>query len=322
MEKLPAVDWNLAARSGAGLVPAGPGLSPVEIAGVVAELRTAAAAATEQVRRVTELPEPAPVSVLVLDRGGWITAISQSAQAMLEGATGPAEPASNPYRVARAKVLGVEAGAVFAGLASRVLGQFDPYYRPERLLLVAPNVVANEQRFGVLPRDFRLWVCLHEETHRFQFGVAPWLRSHFLGLIGELLDGQELQFGWRSGDGFRPRFESPQQQQVFDQVNAVMALLEGYADVMMDRVGTEVVPTYPSIRRAFNAHRDSPGMFDVAQRLLGLDLKMAQYREGAAFCQAVIEAAGVSTLNQAFSAPGLLPTTAELRDPQRWLHRL
>lgn len=322
MDPIPAVDWELAARTGAGLVPAGPRLTSSDAAAVVAELRTAAAAATEHVRRVTELERPADATVLVVDRAGWMTAISQSAQSLLDGAAGPAEPADNPWRAARAKALGVQAGGVFAVVGTRILGQFDPFYRPERLLLVAPNVVAVEQRLGVLPRDFRLWVCLHEETHRFQFGTAPWLRGHLLGLIGELLDGEELQFGWPDADGLRNLLGSPEQQQAFDQVNAVMALLEGHADVMMDRVGTAVVPTYPSIRRAFNARRQAAGMFGFVQKLLGLDLKMAQYRDGAAFCRAVIDAADVATLNRAFSAPGMLPSVAELRDPQRWLSRV
>jgi len=322
MDAIPAVDWELAARSGAGLVPAGPRLDRSEIAAVVAELRTAAATATGHVRDVTELERPAEAQVLVVDRAGWMTAISQSAQALLEGAGGPAQPADNPWRMARAKALAVQAGGVFAVLSTRILGQFDPFHRPERLLLVAPNVVAAERKLGVVPRDFRLWVCLHEETHRFQFGTAPWLRGHVLGLIGELLDGDELQFGWPDAEGLRSVFGSPEQQQAFDQVNAVMALLEGHADVMMDRVGTSVVPTYPSIRKAFNARREANGIFGVAQKLLGLDMKMAQYRDGAAFCRAVIDAADVATLNRAFSAPGMLPSTDELRDPQRWLHRV
>lgn len=322
MEQLPAVDWELAARTGAGLVPAGPRLTASDARAVVAELRTAAATATEHVREVTELERPAAAEVLVVDRAGWMTAISRSARALLEGAAGPSQAADNPWRVARAKTLGIEAGGVFAVLGTRILGQFDPFDRPGRLLLVAPNVVAVEQRLGVLPRDFRLWVCLHEETHRFQFGSAPWLRGHLLGLIGELLDGEELQFGWPDAEGVRRLFGTPEQQQAFDQVNAVMALLEGHANVMMDRVGTSVVPTYASIRRAFKARREAGGMLGVAQKLLGLDVKMAQYRDGAAFCRAVIDAADVATLNRAFSAPGMLPSVDELRDPQRWLSRV
>lgn len=322
MDQLPAVDWDLAARTGAGLVPVGPRLAATEAAAVVAELRTAAAAANEHVARVTELDEPDGGDVLVVDRTGWIEATCQSAPVLLESVAGPSQAADGPLRAVRARTLGLQAGGVLAVVATRILGQFDPFYRPERLLLVAPNVVGVERRLGVLPRDFRLWVCLHEQTHRFQFEAAPWLRSHLLGLIGELLDGDELQFGWPDADGLRRLLGSPEQQHAFDQVNAAMALLEGHADVMMDRVGTGVVPTLASIRRSFNARRESGGIFGIVSKLLGLDVKMAQYRDGAAFCRAVIDASDVATLNRAFSAPGMLPSVAELRDPQRWLQRL
>jgi len=306
------------------VLPAGPRLDPAEIEQTVAQLRQAAEAATGHVAEVTELAAPAPAQVLVVDRAGWLKACTQSAQALLVGAAGAPEEAESSWAKARAMALGGQAGVVFAAIATRILGQFDPFYQPTRLMLVAPNVVAVERDLGVVPADFRLWVCLHEETHRFQFGQAPWLREHLLGLIGELLDGDELKFGWQAEDATISRrlIGSPAQRQAFDQATAVMSLLEGHADVMMDRVGADVVPSYSSIRAAFERRRTSAGWFSWVQKALGFDLKYAQYREGAAFCRAVIEAADVSTLNQAFAAPGLLPSLEELRDPQRWLHRI
>jgi coenzyme F420 biosynthesis associated uncharacterized protein len=260
----------------------------------------------------------------VVDRPGWIAAVSGSAQALLAGAGMNLEQASGPVDAVRAKALGVQAGAVFAVIASRILGQFDPFVTPARLLLVAPNVVSVERQLGVDPTDFRLWVCLHEETHRFQFGHAPWLREHLLGLFGELLDGEELAFGLpggKTGD-VRDLFSTPEQKRAFDQVTAAMSLMEGHADVMMDRVGTDVVRTYPAIRRSFEARRDQRGWGAWLRRLLGFDLKREQYRDGAEFCRQVIATGGVETLNRAFEAPGLLPTVVEIHDPQQWLHRL
>jgi|BarGraNGADG00312_2_1021985.scaffolds.fasta_scaffold22197_2 coenzyme F420 biosynthesis associated uncharacterized protein len=325
MQQLPPVDWSTAARAGRSLVHPGPELPPDEIAQVVAELRDAAERATPEVERVTGMTRPAPSRVLVVDRPGWIAAVSGSAQALLAGAGMATERADgSPVDAVRAKAFGVQAGAVFAVIANRILGQFDPFVAPARLLLVAPNVVSVERRLGVDPADFRLWVCLHEETHRFQFGHAPWLREHLLGLFGELLDADELRFGLptgKSGD-VRDLFSSPEQKRAFDQVTAVMSLMEGHADVMMDRVGTDVVPTYPAIRRAFEARRDQHGWGSWLRRLLGLDLKREQYRDGAEFCRQVIAAAGVETLNRAFGAPGLLPTVVEIHDPQQWLHRV
>jgi len=258
MQQLPPIDWPTAARAGRSLVHPGPELSPAEIEQVVAELRSAAARATGPIAEVTGMNRPAPGTVLVVDRPGWIAAVSASAEAMLAGSGATAEPGGSPIEAARAKVLGLQAGAVFTFVSSRILGQFDPFVEPARLLLVAPNIVAVERQLGVVPADFRLWVCLHEETHRFQFGRAPWLRPHLLGLFGELMNGDELRFGRPDGkpDGLRDLLGSPEQKRAFDEVTAVMSLMEGHADVMMDRVGTEVVPTYPAIRQLFEARRD------------------------------------------------------------------
>lgn len=323
MEHLPAIDWAFAATTARSLVPPGPELDAAGIAEVVADLRDAAARATEHVAEVTLLDRPAVADVLVIDRATWVDAVCESAAAMLSDYTDGAS--GSPFGSARARALGAQAGGVFAVVSTRILGQFDPFVASPRLLLVAPNIVAVEQQLGVRPGDFRLWVCLHEETHRFQFGQAPWLRAHLLGLFGELLAGDELRFGWPHGGrpaGVRDLIVNPAQREAFDQVTAVMSLMEGHADVMMDRVGARVVPTYAAIRRAFEARRDQQGWSAWVQRLIGFDLKRNQYRDGAAFCRQVIDAAGVETLNRALEAPGLLPTLAEIHDPQLWLHRI
>jgi coenzyme F420 biosynthesis associated uncharacterized protein len=323
MEQLPTVDWDAAVTAGAMVLPAGPQLSPDEITELVADLHRSADQAIQHAAAVTGLPTPAQAKVLVVDRAGWLKACTQSAAALL-GDVSDSEPAESSWARARAKALGGQAGVVFAAIATRILGQFDPFYEPTRLLLVAPNVFAVERELRADSRDFRLWVCLHEETHRLQFGYAPWLRGHLIGLIREMLDGDELKYGWRTADesGRRSVIGSPEQQAAFDSATATMSLLEGYADVMMDRVGTEVVPSYAQIRAAFEHRRNAGGALAWVQKLIGFDLKYAQYRDGAAFCKAVIESADVDTLNQALSAPGLLPNLDELRDPQRWLHRL
>ena len=190
---------------------------------------------------------------------------------------------------------------------------------------MAPNIVTVERELKVHPIDFRLWVCLHEETHRFQFGQAPWLREHLVSLLGQLLADDSPLPQWRVGA--RPSsvgdfFTSPEQRAVFDRVTAVMSLMEGHADVMMDRVGTAVIPTLPAIRRAFESRRDRQGWPAVVGKVLGLDLKRAQYRDGARFCRAVISRVGVDGLNRTFEGPDLMPTLAELHAPQEWLDRV
>lgn len=322
MEQIPAIDWSQAVRTATGLIAPGPDLRADQIAEVVASLRDAAARSQEHIREVTGLSGPAASEVLVVDRPGWLRAATASADAMLAG-TGAVEPASSGWSRAQGRFVGAQVGAVLAVVAIRILGQFDPFADPARLVLVAPNVVAVERSLAASPADFRLWVCLHEQTHRFQFGHAPWLRGHLLGLVAGVLDGDDPHIGWsqlRSPTDLV--FGSAAQQDAFDRASAVMSLMEGYADVMMDRAGTEVVPSYPTIRAAFEEHRDRVGLAGLVSKLVGLGLKRAQYRDGAEFCRQVIAATDVPTLNRAFDAPELLPTIGEIHDPQLWLHRI
>ena len=324
MQQLPYIDWDQAARFGAKLAHPGPELSPGQIDQVVEALRSAARRAPAHVAEVSGMHTPADAETLVVDRAGWVATMAASARAITAALGAPASPANGIERV-RGRGIGAQAGGVFALLSSRILGQFDPFGQPNRLVLVAPNVVAIERRLGVNPTDFRLWVCLHEQTHQLQFGQAPWLREHLLGLMRELIGDTEPLAQWRAGD--RPRSVmdavlAPAQRETFDQVTAIMSLVEGHADVMMDRVGTRVLPTLPVIRRAFEHHRDRGGWSAVVGKLMGTDLKRAQYRDGAKFCEVVLKKADLDLLNLAFSQPSMLPSLTEIHDPEQWLHRV
>ena len=169
-----------------------------------------------------------------------------------------------------------------------------------RLLLVAPNIVAVERELGVDPADFRLWVCLHEETHRVQFTAVPWLRDHVLGetqgLAADLLPDASVPrpAARGSGPGACPRcvrgeggslaevLLTPAQRERLARLTAVMSLLEGHADVVMDDVGPEVIPQRRADPRALPARGAGRGGVDrLLRRLLGLEAKMRQYRDGA-----------------------------------------
>ena len=324
MQRLPFIDWDAAARVGRKAVHPGPELAPGDIAEVVAALRAAAGRAPNHVLEVTGMAAPAEARTLVVDRAGWVSAMAVSAGTMLGVMGAPTVATSLSQRLA-GRVLAGNVGAGLAVVASLILGQFDPFVEPKRLLLVAPNVVATERKLGVNPTDFRLWICLHEETHRVQFGHAPWLVGHLQQLMRELLAEDEPLQQWRAGQKPHSLVDlvtTPAQHETFDRITAVMSLMEGHADVMMDRVGTSVLPTLPVIRRAFEDHRDRTGWAAVVSKLLGLDLKRAQYRDGAAFCNEVLHRADLETLNFAFSAADHLPTLAEIHDPQQWLHRV
>jgi coenzyme F420 biosynthesis associated uncharacterized protein len=245
------------------------------------------------------------------------------------------------------RVTGLEVGSLLGFLASKVLGQFDPFSGrpggPEvgRLLLVAPNIVHTEREIEADPSDFRLWVCLHEETHRVQFTAVPWMREHLQAQVDTLVEGVDVDpakvaamlgdalkragdlVSGRSEAGLIDLFATPAQREVIDRVTGVMSLLEGHADVVMDGVGPEVIPSVDEIRRRFNKRRKGAGSLDrVARRLLGLDAKMAQYRNGAHFVRTVVKRVGMDGFNKVWVEPANLPSKGEIEDPKAWLRRV
>jgi coenzyme F420 biosynthesis associated uncharacterized protein len=202
---------------------------------------------------------------------------------------------------------------------------------------VAPNIVHVEREIHADPHDFRLWVCLHEETHRVQFTAVPWMRGHLFSEIEALADTIEptrlLDDGLKrvtdalkggvGGGSLVDLMSSPQQKEILDRVTGVMSLLEGHADVVMDGVGPTVIPSVEQIRAAFNERRKGVGTLDrILRRLLGLDAKMAQYRDGAAFVRAVVDKVGMAEFNAVWAGPDNLPSKTEIADPEAWVTRV
>jgi coenzyme F420 biosynthesis associated uncharacterized protein len=278
--------------------------------------------------------------VLIVNRAGWIQANADSfaviMDPLVEKLTEKKGAPTGVVRSVGSKVTGAEVGLLLGFLGSKVLGQFDPFHEPSgRLLLVAPNVVHVERELEVDPHDFRLWVCLHEETHRVQFTAVPWMRDHLQEEIAALVGTVEpnvvvedlvkrISEAVREGKRSLPELMgSPEQREILDRITGVMSLLEGHADVVMDGVGPSVIPSVESIRRKFNRRRGGVGVLDKAlRRLLGLEAKMAQYRDGAAFVRAVVDKAGMEQFNAVFDAPANLPSKAEIHDPDAWVARV
>jgi coenzyme F420 biosynthesis associated uncharacterized protein len=336
------VDWDLAVRIGTRVAGDGPTVSRDEAAEVVDELRAGANRSTGLVREFTGLEardHSAPV--LVIDRPGWVQANADGFATLLAPILEKLTESKPPNGVTRAvgsRVTGAEVGALLGFLGGKVLGQFDPFYAPDgRLLLVAPNIVHVERELEADPSDFRLWVCLHEETHRVQFTAVPWMRDHMFAEIAKLADTMEpsslledglariadaIKSGARGGSLLEV-VSTPEQKELMDRLTGVMSLLEGHADVVMDGVGPSVIPTVASIRSSFNKRRKGVGVLDKAlRRLLGLDAKMAQYRDGAKFVRAVVDKAGMAEFNAVWERPEHLPTKAEVADPDAWMARV
>ncbi len=346
------VDWDLAARTATRLMRPGPQVSPQEARDVVAELREGAIASTAHVTATTGLVAEPGEDVLVVDRSGWANANIGAFRTLLAPAVAAAmakrdkQPSPVVTAVGR-RVTGAELGSLLAFLSSRVLGQFDVFADPSatqsghgRLLLVAPNVVHVERELEVDRSDFRLWVCLHEETHRVQFAANPWLRGHMVdrtrALVGDLLGEPgalldrltaairrmpEVVRGQEAG--LLDLIQTPEQRRALAELTALMSLLEGHAYVVMDDVGPDVVRTVGEIRRKFNVRRTGrSGLDRLLRRLLGLEAKMRQYADGAAFVRGVVDRAGMEGFNRVWTSPQTLPQPEEITDPAAWVRRV
>jgi coenzyme F420 biosynthesis associated uncharacterized protein len=352
-----AIDWATAVKFGIQTAPTGPRLSALDAAIAVADLRQYSREAELKVRDVTGLGLDLPVlEGMVVDRPGWITLTAEGMAILTEpmseriaeqlasaadkkGRGAHRNKVHEPSAAAAAPI-----GSVLGYLSGKVLGQYDPFVsdpaapsQPGRLLLVAPNIVKVERDLRAVPKDFRMWVCLHESTHRLQFSAVPWMRDHFRELVARFsaeadLDAsalvERLRTAWKlrseTGTSWIEATQTPAQRVLFDQLLAMMTLLEGHADYVMDAVGPQVIPSVAKIRAAFSTRRKRGGgpLDRVLRALLGMDLKMRQYIQGGAFVHAVVDRVGMSGFNVVWQSPTTLPTRDEITDPAAWVRRI
>ncbi|MDI2127985.1 zinc-dependent metalloprotease [Yinghuangia seranimata] len=357
------IDWDLAVATANRLVRSGPEVTRDEARAVVAELRVHAGESEGHVRTFTRLDTRGnDTPVLVVDRPGWVRAnvagFRHVLRPLLDKMNERREtiPGGNALSGVGSKVTGVELGTLLSFLSARVLGQYETFApgvgdpTPDgpapagRLLLVAPNIVQVERELDVDPRDFRLWVCLHEETHRTQFTAVPWLRDHleqevhaFLtetevdpaAMLRRFREAAQALVGARRDDAQQDTslvelVQTPVQREILHRITAVMSLLEGHADYVMDGVGPQVIPTVAEIREKFQQRRArGTGRLDLAlRRLLGMDAKLRQYRDGERFVRTVVDQVGMEGFNRVWTSPNTLPTRAEVADPQTWVDRV
>jgi len=349
-----AVDWRFAATVGARLARPGPPATDYTRRQVIADLSEFSRVAEEPVRDVTGLLCEGPVAeARVVNREEWIRAASDSMRVMTGGATaavnamaGGATAANNAVS---GRLAGAQTGAVLAFVSTGILGQYDPFGGDDGgcLLLVYPNVISVERQLRLVPRDFRLWVCLHEVTHRVQFTANPWLAQYMsralavitsdggedvgrvLGRLAEFVkDRRHGTGGAGAGSdgiiGLLRAVQSEPQRAALDRLLVLGTLLEGHADHVMDAVGPSVVPTVQLIRRRFDdrRHRKQPPLQRVLRALLGVDAKLSQYTRGKAFVDHVVDRVGMARFNAVWTAAHTLPLPDEIEDPQRWIDRV
>lgn len=354
------VDWDLAARTAKRLVRPGPVVTAQEAAAAVANLVQLSDEAEAHVRaltRLTPLTDRQP-AVRVVDRAAWIDTnaagmaglINPLADRLTAQRAGKSGAGAAISTAIGSKVTGAQTGAVLGFVASRVLGQYEFFGSGGELLLVAPNIVEAERKLGADPRDFRLWVCLHEATHRLQFTAVGWLEGYLREQIEAFVAAtdtspeavrEQLNDLLRSvlsalrsaanpaadddGDdqGMLALIKDPAQRAVLDRMTALMSLVEGHAEYVMDEVGPEVVPTVASIRKRFNQRRKGRGVLDrFLRKILGLEAKMKQYSDGRHFVSGVVDAVGIDGFNAVWTSPDTLPALTELADPTAWVARV
>jgi len=339
------VDWGFAASVGTKLVRPAPPVTDYTRQQAIEQLTESSRRAELPVRDVTQLEDAVRSNsgARVIDRGEWVRAATESMRVMTGG-----EGKSSGFITGR--VTGAQTGAVLAFISSGILGQYDPFAsNGGELLLVYPNVIAVERQLRVSPADFRLWVCLHEVTHRVQFKANPWLAEHMARCLAVLTDDGDqdpaqvverlfaLVRSRRNGTendppepnsegvlGILRAIQSEPQRKALDQLLVLGTLLEGHADHVMDAVGPAVVPSVTTIRRRFNERREhkQPPLQRVLRTLLGFDAKISQYTRGKAFVDHVVAGVGMARFNTVWSSPETLPLPSEIDEPQRWIDRV
>jgi coenzyme F420 biosynthesis associated uncharacterized protein len=338
------IDWKTAERI-AGMVSGGGELNdrlPGDLAAIAHDSGERVAAYT-QLTPSRPLPPPEVVS-----RAEWIAANLKTMKPILDPLSGKLGdgmgPFGAPVRLAGGLVLAGQVGLLTGYLSQRVLGQYDlglldPTVTP-RLLFVGPNLNLAADRLEADREELLRWVAFHEVTHAVQFGSVSWLRQHLGGMLEEMLAGLTVKvdrkglFELPTGAGVRDLVDAirkgdlvslvvgPDRRQTIDRLQATMAVVEGHAEHVMDAVGADVLPHQARLRDALERRREtrSPVM-RLLERLLGLEMKMRQYRDGKRFCDRVVELGGLNALNRVWSRPDALPTLAELADPAGWVRR-
>ena len=346
------IAWDIAERVAVRVAGREPFAASYHLDSLAPDFEELTAEAEVLVSEATGLVSLAgPARARVVDRSDWVRANLRSFRRLLRPLTDRLgeRVSGNPVagRVTRT-VTGAEVGALLGWMSTRVLGQYDLLVveddsaeDQDLVYYVGPNVLGLEKRFAFPPREFRLWLALHEVTHRLQFTGVPWLRPHFLSLVDASLGSVEpdpkrfVQALRRAADevraGRNPLDEgglvallaTPQQQEVLGRIGGMMSLLEGHGDVTMDRAGAERIPSADRFSRVLRHRRQSvSGPAKVLQKLIGLEAKMNQYEQGERFVQAVEAAGGRELVDRVWTGPEMLPTLVEVKDPQLWLARV
>ncbi|MBK9711216.1 MAG: zinc-dependent metalloprotease [Kouleothrix sp.] len=296
---------------------------------------------------------PEPISrVYVVDRREWLEAnfasfavVFAPVEELYERMGARQSGLGAAITQINSRIIGSQMGFLLGFLARRVLGQYDLSLlspNPEvrgALYFVEPNIARVQTQLGLSDEDFRLWIALHEVTHVFEFEAYPWVRGYFNDLLRQFLGQLSDQLSalgvglpqligrlvgrQSAGQHWIERMLTPEQQQIFDKLQALMSLVEGYSNHIMNAIGGQLLPSFHEIEQRIQQRQQTkPLIEELFNRITGMDLKLAQYKQGEAFVNAVADQKGVAFVNRVWERPEHLPSMIEIRDPQKWIARM
>jgi coenzyme F420 biosynthesis associated uncharacterized protein len=349
------VDWAAVERIATGRASRAPGaLSPLELRAAEGAYREAMARVVPRLEEALGTSLPGVVDrASVVDRAGWVRANVGTFRTIISRLEGQLLDQVVPVgggltratmALANRWVTSQQLGFLLGFMGTRVLGQYDlailsAEAADGRLLFVEENVRATAHALGIPVAPFRTWIALHETTHAFEFEGQRWLRPYLAERLERQLSlfsgnaaslgrdalralGRALR-GEGTGEHWLERLMGDEQRRLFRETQAVMSLLEGFSDYVMDEVGRGLVPDVERISARFHERRQQRSGFERAiLRLTGMDLKMEQYARGERFVRAIAEARGRSALARMWEGPETLPTAEEITEPARWIARV
>lgn len=338
------VNWEIARQIANAVSEAG-GAGQAHDEKDVEQLTEAARIAELHLTKVTRLESPAALErIEVVDRRGWADRNLDGMKPLIERFAGRFEGSAAMPGVLGAVgpfLIGVQVGFLVGYLSRRVLGQYDlclPRPGDEALYFVYPNIVQVERELEFDPQQFRMWLALHEVTHHLEFQGLRWTRPHFIGLIESFVDASEVDpqqlveklqgFGdperWNyiasHPEELLPLMMTDAQRKVAEDIQSFMSVLEGFAEWAMDAAGKDLLPEFEKMREGINRRRvERSSIEKMLEGLLGIDLKMKQYRAGEKFVSAVARA---DKLDLLWVGAENLPSSAEIENPAAWLSRV
>jgi coenzyme F420 biosynthesis associated uncharacterized protein len=349
------VDWPAVERLAIGRLARAPGaLTPAELRATEPEYQAAMARIVPALTAALGTTLPGVVERAdVVDRASWVRANTASFASLIGkletdlldqvvppggGLAVAAMALANRWITTR------QLGVLLGFMGGRVLGQYDlallsAEAAPGRLLFVEENIRQSAKGLGVPAGPFRTWIALHETTHAFEFEAHPWLRPYLasrlerqMTLFGQDVRGMGREAlrglgralrGEATGEHWMERLMGDEQRALFRETQAVMSLLEGFSDYVMDEVGHDLVPDVEHIRARFDERRAHRTPFERAMlRLTGMDLKLEQYKKGETFVRAIAAARGPAALAGLWGGPESLPRDGEIERPERWIARV